>query len=110
MGTPHLGADIVRWGQVLAHIRNLVSIGSIKTDLLKDLKSKSKQYGEIAAYFVQTAAELQIVSMFECRPTKGAMVPSRSSLTWCCVNIVLDCEQGNSNPALAKRANNSYRL
>jgi len=74
MGTPHLDADIEGWGQFLAKIGNLVSTRSIRTDLLKDLKSKSKQFGDIAALFRETATGLKIVSMFECRPTKGVMV------------------------------------
>ncbi|KAF8241285.1 hypothetical protein K440DRAFT_573639 [Wilcoxina mikolae CBS 423.85] len=76
MGTPHLGADVAAWGRFFGNIGNVVTFGSFRTDLLKDLKSKSREFGDIATSFVERAADLQIVSMFERRPTKGILVPS----------------------------------
>lgn len=92
MGTPHLGADVAAWGKLLGNIGNVVTFGSFRTDLLKDLKSKSREFGEIAKAFVERAADLQIVSLFERRPTKGILVPSGSTLVFYdAANTGLDC-------------------
>jgi hypothetical protein len=92
MGTPHLGADVAAWGNFLGNIGNVVTFGSFRTDLLKDLKSKSREFGEIAKAFVERAADLQIVSLFERRPTKGILVTSgRTSVFSDAANTGLDC-------------------
>jgi hypothetical protein len=74
MGTPHLGADVAAWGAFFGIIGNTIAAGAIKADLLKDLKPKSREIANIATTFVSRSTNLQIVSMYECKPTKGVMV------------------------------------
>jgi hypothetical protein len=82
MGTPHLGADIAAWGRFLGRIGNVITIGFIRTDLIRDLKPKSREFIEIASSFVNRIARLQIVSFFE-RGTMGGVLVllGRSSFT-----------------------------
>jgi len=79
MGTPHLGSDKAVWAEFFARIGSIPMIGSAETDLLKDLKPKSREFGDIAASFVQRATGLRFVSMYECRPTYGFQVLSCTS-------------------------------
>jgi hypothetical protein len=60
MGTPHRGADIAYWSKILGKLANVPLLGSVRTDLLKDLEPKSKTLGEICSQFVERGQKLQI--------------------------------------------------
>ena len=71
MGTPHRGADIAYWGKVLGKLANLPLMGSIRTELLKELQPKSVTLGEICSQFVERGSKLQIYSFYERVKTAG---------------------------------------
>lgn len=74
MGTPHRGADIASWTRILREVGNVITIGSVRSDLLESLEPKSKEFSEISKQFVSRTKDLHIVSVFEGRPTKGVRV------------------------------------
>jgi len=79
MGTPHHGADIAAWGRFLGKIGNVITIGFIRTDLIRDLKSKSRELTDIASSFVRRTTRLRIVSIYERGTMGGILVPSDES-------------------------------
>ena len=79
MGTPHCGSDLAKWTRLFRDITNACTLGSIRTDLLKGLESKSAELAEIAVQFVQRGVRLPIVSVYEGRPLlAGTPVVSRT--------------------------------
>jgi hypothetical protein len=72
MGTPHRGADIAYWGEILGKLANIPLIGSMKINLLDDLQPKSKTLGEICSQFVERGKQIQIFTYFERIKTSGA--------------------------------------
>lgn len=71
MGTPHRGADVAYWSNMLGKIANGILPGSLRTNLLEDLEPKSKTLGEICSQFVERGKRLQIFSFYERVPTSG---------------------------------------
>ena len=71
MGTPHRGADIAYWGRILGKLANLPLMGSIRTELLKELQPKSVTLGEICSQFVERGSKLQMYSFYERVKTTG---------------------------------------
>jgi len=65
MGTPHRGADIAYWSGLLGKIANIPLLGSLKTDVLKDLEPKSRTLGDISSQFVERGRSFQIFSLYE---------------------------------------------
>lgn len=71
MGTPHRGADIAYWTKILGKLANVPLLGSIRTNLLKDLEPKSRVLGEICSQFVERGQNLQIFTFYERVKTLG---------------------------------------
>jgi hypothetical protein len=71
MGTPHRGAEIAYWTRILGAFANVPLLGSIRTDLLKDLAPKSVRLGNICSQFVERAGKLDIVTIYERQIIKG---------------------------------------
>jgi hypothetical protein len=71
MGTPHRGADIAYWTKILGKLANIPLLGSIRTELLKDLAPKSSVLGEICSQFVERGVNLKIFSFYERVKTSG---------------------------------------
>ncbi len=71
MGTPHRGAEIAYWGEILGKLANIPLIGSMKINLLDDLQPKSKTLGEICSQFVERGKQIQIFTYFERIKTSG---------------------------------------
>lgn len=70
MGTPHRGADLASWGAMLSRLVNTLTLSSIiRTDLLRDLGTKSKCLQLISRQFVQRASIIQIISFYERKGT-----------------------------------------
>lgn len=67
MGTPHLGSDLAKWTRILRDVSNICTLGSVRTDLLKDLETKSAELAELSAQFVERGQVLKIVSVYEAR-------------------------------------------
>ena len=65
LGTPHRGSDIASWSKILGHIANVPMLGSIRTDLLEDLRPKSELLMTISSDFVERGAGLSIFSIYE---------------------------------------------
>lgn len=65
MGTPHRGSDIANWSKIIGHIANIPLLGSIRTDLLEDLRPKSELLMTISSDFVERGAGLSIFSFYE---------------------------------------------
>jgi hypothetical protein len=74
MGTPHRGAGIARCFKVVGNFGNFITMRSIRTALLSDLSPNSKKLGEISMQFANRMSEIQIVSMYERKPTRGVLV------------------------------------
>jgi hypothetical protein len=71
MGTPHRGAEIAYWTRILGALANVPLLGSIRTDLLKDLAPKSVCLGNICSQFVERASKLDIVTIYERQIIQG---------------------------------------
>ena len=65
LGTPHRGSDIAKWSKILGRLANVPMLGSIRTDLLKDLQPKSELLMTIGSDFVERGAALTIFSIYE---------------------------------------------
>ncbi|PNP78957.1 hypothetical protein FNYG_07822 [Fusarium nygamai] len=73
LGTPHRGSDVAFWGSLLAKLADVVTLGSIRTQVLEDLKRKSGMLGAICSQFVERSESLhRIFSIYERQRTKGA--------------------------------------
>ncbi|KAF5566225.1 ankyrin repeat [Fusarium phyllophilum] len=72
LGTPHRGSDVAFWGSLLAKLADVVTLGSIRTQVLEDLKRKSDMLGAICSQFVERSESLhRIFSVYERQRTKG---------------------------------------
>ncbi|RKL37927.1 hypothetical protein BFJ72_g7387 [Fusarium proliferatum] len=73
LGTPHRGSDVAFWGSLLAKLADVVTLGSIRTQVLEDLKRKSDMLGAICSQFIERSESLhRIFSIYERQRTKGA--------------------------------------
>ncbi|KAF4343770.1 ankyrin repeat [Fusarium beomiforme] len=73
LGTPHRGSDVAFWGNLLAKLADVLTLGSIRTQVLEDLKRKSDMLGAICSQFVERSESLhRIFSIYERQRTKGA--------------------------------------
>lgn len=82
MGTPHLGSDLANWSRIFRGIGNICTLGSIRTDLLKGLETKSAELAELSAQFVHRAEGLKIVSVYEGRPIASALPIVRNIVSY----------------------------
>lgn len=73
MGTPHRGSDAANWSKILGRVANIPLLGSIRTDLLEDLKPKSELLMTISSDFVERGAGLSIFSIYERKFIPGLM-------------------------------------
>jgi hypothetical protein len=71
MGTPHRGSDVAFWSNIFGSMADLLTLGSIRTQLLQDLKPKSDCLGSTCSQFVERAQSLRIFSMYERLRIKG---------------------------------------
>jgi hypothetical protein len=72
MGTPHRGADLASWGALLSRLVNTMTLSSaVRTDLLRDLKTRSKTLQIISRQFVQRGNRINIVSFYERKATRS---------------------------------------
>lgn len=70
LGTPHRGSDHASLGKIFAALINVLTFTSaMRTDLLRDLQTKSNTLQVISRQFVQRAKHLQIVSFYERKNT-----------------------------------------
>ncbi|KAL2070583.1 hypothetical protein VTL71DRAFT_13609 [Oculimacula yallundae] len=74
MGTPHRGSDIAFWGKLFGTMADILTAGSIRTQLLKDLQPKSSCLGDICLQFVERSQTLRIFTIYERLKIRG--VPS----------------------------------
>ena len=65
MGTPHRGSDAANWSKILGRLANIPMLGSIRTDLLEDIRPKSELLMNISSDFVERGAGLSIFSIYE---------------------------------------------
>jgi hypothetical protein len=71
MGTPHRGSDVAFWGKVFGTMADVLTVGSIRTQLLQDLLPKSSCLGEICLQFVERSQSLRIFTIYERLKIKG---------------------------------------
>ncbi|TRX91012.1 hypothetical protein FHL15_007994 [Xylaria flabelliformis] len=72
LGTPHRGSDAAFWGKLFGSLANIVTLGSIRTQLLDDLKRKSDILGATCSQFVERSQSLhRIFSIYERVRVKG---------------------------------------
>jgi hypothetical protein len=71
MGNPHWGADVAYWSKILGKLANVPLLGSIRTNLLKDLEPKSRTLGEVCSQFVERGQKLPIFTFYERAKTLG---------------------------------------
>jgi hypothetical protein len=71
MGTPHRGSDAAFWGKFFGSIADVLTLGSIRTQLLQDLQPKSSCLGNICSQFVERAQSLRIFTIYERLRIKG---------------------------------------
>jgi hypothetical protein len=81
MGTPHLGADITAATRFLRDISNVITIRSVRRDLLKVLEPKSLELQDISQQFVHRTSGIRIVSMYEQNLIKKILVSCASFRT-----------------------------
>ena len=82
-GTPHRGAGIATWSSIFGRIANVALLGSIRTDLLKDLQPRSEMLVRVASDFVEVGASLIIFSIYERKfisPFKSLVVDKESAI------------------------------
>jgi hypothetical protein len=65
MGTPHRGSELAAWSRVLSHVANAFLVGRIRTGLIKNLRSNSKELQDISAQSVERVKPLLIISFYE---------------------------------------------
>ena len=66
MGTPHRGSTIADWTRMFTSIVDSVLFGTrMRSDLLKDLETKSDALQEITSSFSHRPSGLQIVTFYE---------------------------------------------
>jgi hypothetical protein len=76
LGTPHCGSDAAKLGGVLADIGSIAKrttmLGSLRSDLIKSLRSNSPEFADISERFQQAlfAKSFSILSCYEMRETK----------------------------------------
>lgn len=71
MATPHRGADVAYWSTLFGKLVNIPLIGSMRLNLLEDLKTKSRTLGDICSQFVERGKGLHIFTYFERVKTSG---------------------------------------
>ncbi|OCL11199.1 hypothetical protein AOQ84DRAFT_437835 [Glonium stellatum] len=71
MGTPHRGSDMAFWGTVFGKMADVLTLGSIRTQLLQDLQLKSTCLGDICTQFLERAQSLRIFTFYERLRIKG---------------------------------------
>ncbi|KAH7161817.1 hypothetical protein EDB81DRAFT_610202, partial [Dactylonectria macrodidyma] len=83
LGTPHRGSDTAYWGNLLGKLADVLTLGSIRTQLLEDLKRKSAMLGATCTQFIERSESLhRIFSIYERQPTKrsGLIVEEDSAV------------------------------
>ena len=65
MGTPHRGSNVANWSKILGQIANVPLMGSLRVDLLQDLRPKSELLMTISSDFIERGAGLSIFSLYE---------------------------------------------
>ncbi|KAH7069381.1 Alpha/Beta hydrolase protein [Paraphoma chrysanthemicola] len=81
-GTPHRGADLAFWGDIIAKIAKTVFLNP-KRELIKDLKTNSQPLVQVSEDFRPIADKYKIVSFFEedgILGTSNLVVPRSSAL------------------------------
>jgi hypothetical protein len=71
MGTPHRGSDMAFWTSIFSSLADILTLGSIRTELLQDLQPKSACLGNICSQFVERAQSLRIFTVYERLKIKG---------------------------------------
>lgn len=72
LGTPHRGSDNAFWGKLFGSLADVLTLGSVRTQLLDDLKPKSDCLGSICSQFVERGKSLhRIFSIYERLKIKG---------------------------------------
>ncbi|KAF2476890.1 uncharacterized protein BDR25DRAFT_41992 [Lindgomyces ingoldianus] len=71
MGTPHRGSDLAFWGKLFGTIADVLTLGSVRTQLLQDLQPKSLCLGSICSQFVERGQSLRIFTIYERQKMKG---------------------------------------
>ena len=74
MATPHHGADVAYWCNMLGKLAKIPLIGAMNINLLNELQPKSKTLGEICSQFVERGKQIQIFTYFESNRTLGVKV------------------------------------
>jgi hypothetical protein len=72
LGTPHRGSNAAFWGKLFGSLADVLTLGSIRTQLLGDLKRKSDVLGATCLQFVERSQSLRrIFSIYERVRIKG---------------------------------------
>lgn len=71
MGTPHRGSDSAFWGSIFGSMANVLTAGSLRTDLLQMLQPKTEFLGNICSEFVERGKSLHIFTVYERLKIKG---------------------------------------
>lgn len=75
MGTPHRGSDVAFWSKFFRSFANTLTLGNIRTSLLKDLEPKSETLWNISSAFIQRGKSLKkIFSFYEQHTIGGVLV------------------------------------
>jgi len=71
-GTPHRGSDTAFWGKLFGSLADILTLGSVRTQLLDDLRRKSDVLGATCFQFIERAQSLgRIFSVYERLRIKG---------------------------------------
>ncbi|RYP20157.1 hypothetical protein DL766_008254 [Monosporascus sp. MC13-8B] len=72
LGTPHRGSDAAFWGKLFGTLADVLTLGSVRTQLLDDLKRKADVLGATCSQFVERSQTLhRIFSVYERVRVKG---------------------------------------
>jgi hypothetical protein len=81
MGTPHRGSDVAFWSKFFRSFVNTLTLGNLRTELLKNLEPKSEVLGSISSAFIERARGLQkIFSFYERQTIAGVLVCTKIRL------------------------------
>ena len=102
MGTPHRGSDVAFWSKFFRSFANTLTLGNIRTSLLKDLEPKSETLSAISSAFVERGKRLQkIFSFYEQRGIGGFLVCGINR-SWAATDKSLDRGAAVCYPAIAQ--------
>jgi hypothetical protein len=80
LGTPHHGSDKAKWTKYLRSLARIITLDSIRTDLLKNLETNSQELTDLSKQCVERLETLtRIESVYETQKENGLIIVDRDS-------------------------------